>query len=66
MTAGTKVLAGIAKVCRPKFIKYLVDVPFFGSSTLVKTIYGSSWGKMKEYKFKFDKATLKAKLFDDK
>ena len=36
------------------------------ASALVKTIYGSSWEKMKKYKFKVDKATLKAKLFDDK
>ena len=36
------------------------------ASALVNTIYGSSWEKMKKYKFTVDKATLKAKLFDEK
>jgi TRAP-type C4-dicarboxylate transport system substrate-binding protein len=36
------------------------------ASALVDTIYGSSWEKMKKYKFRIDKAKLKAKLFDDK
>lgn len=41
-----------------------LDEPY--ASALVKTIYGSSWEKMKKYKFKVDKAMLKAKLFDEK
>ena len=35
------------------------------ASVLVKTIYGSSWEKMKKYKFRVDKKALRAKLFDE-
>ena len=35
------------------------------ASALVKTIYDSSWEKMKRYKFRVDQAALKAKLFDE-
>ena len=44
--------------------RYQMKEPY--ASALVKTIYDSSWEKMKKYKFQVDKAMLKAKLFDDK
>jgi TRAP-type mannitol/chloroaromatic compound transport system substrate-binding protein len=43
--------------------KMRLEEPY--ASALVNTIYGSSWEKMKKYKFRVDKAKLKAKLFDD-
>lgn len=36
------------------------------ASALVETIYGSSWEKMKKYKFRIDKDLFKKKLFDEK
>jgi TRAP-type C4-dicarboxylate transport system substrate-binding protein len=43
--------------------KMKLEEPY--ASALVKTIYGSSWEKMKKYKFRVDKAALRAKLFDE-
>lgn len=44
--------------------KFYMKEPY--ASALLKTIYESSWEKLKGYKFRVDHAALKAKLFDDK
>jgi TRAP-type mannitol/chloroaromatic compound transport system substrate-binding protein len=51
-----------AKVFAAGVKKMKLGEPY--ASALVETIYGASWEKMKRYKFRVDRETLRAKLFD--
>ena len=44
--------------------KLRLEEPY--GAALVKTIYDAGWEKMKKYKFRVDRETLRSKLFDDK